>query len=71
MVTKSKEYELSTIQNGESTNKNNSNIGKKQSISGNQALKAIDNAKFNWFHVRAVLVSGVGFFTVNHLTVFI
>lgn len=28
------------------------------------ALSKIDNAKFSCFHVRAVLVSGVGFFTV-------
>jgi PHS family inorganic phosphate transporter-like MFS transporter len=27
------------------------------------ALAEIDTAKFGWFHVRAVLVSGVGFFT--------
>jgi len=27
------------------------------------ALAEIDNAKFGWFHVRAVLVAGVGFFT--------
>jgi PHS family inorganic phosphate transporter-like MFS transporter len=27
------------------------------------ALAEIDTAKFSWFHVRAVLVSGVGFFT--------
>ncbi|EGG08090.1 uncharacterized protein MELLADRAFT_42986 [Melampsora larici-populina 98AG31] len=27
------------------------------------ALAEIDNARFGWFHVRAVLVSGVGFFT--------
>ncbi|KAG0144984.1 hypothetical protein CROQUDRAFT_94443 [Cronartium quercuum f. sp. fusiforme G11] len=27
------------------------------------ALAEIDNAQFGWFHVRAVLVSGVGFFT--------
>ena len=31
----------------------------------NNALSEIDNAKFGWFHVRAVLVSGVGFFTVS------
>ncbi|KAI8645538.1 phosphate:H+ symporter [Parasitella parasitica] len=27
------------------------------------ALEEIDNAKFGWFHVRACIVSGVGFFT--------
>ncbi|KAI5478297.1 MFS transporter, PHS family, inorganic phosphate transporter [Pseudohyphozyma bogoriensis] len=27
------------------------------------ALAEIDNAKFGWFHVRAVLVAGVGFYT--------
>ncbi|KAI8865361.1 putative sugar transporter, partial [Ramicandelaber brevisporus] len=27
------------------------------------ALAAIDNAKFGWFHIRACLVAGVGFFT--------
>ncbi|KNZ62792.1 uncharacterized protein VP01_12236g1, partial [Puccinia sorghi] len=27
------------------------------------ALAEIDTAKFGWFQVRAVLVSGVGFFT--------
>jgi len=26
-------------------------------------LKEIDNAKFGWFHIRACIVSGVGFFT--------
>ncbi|RKP24403.1 major facilitator superfamily domain-containing protein, partial [Syncephalis pseudoplumigaleata] len=28
-----------------------------------QALAEIDNAKFGWFHIRACLVSGIGFFT--------
>ncbi|KAG2234283.1 hypothetical protein INT48_002873 [Thamnidium elegans] len=28
-----------------------------------QALAEIDNAKFGWFHVRACIVSGIGFFT--------
>ncbi|KAJ3110717.1 phosphate transporter [Phlyctochytrium bullatum] len=28
-----------------------------------QAYEKLDNAKLGWFHVRAVLVSGVGFFT--------
>ncbi|EPB92324.1 MFS transporter, PHS family, inorganic phosphate transporter [Mucor circinelloides 1006PhL] len=27
------------------------------------ALEEIDNAKFGWFHIRACIVSGVGFFT--------
>ncbi|KAI8997194.1 phosphate:H+ symporter [Pilobolus umbonatus] len=27
------------------------------------ALEQIDNAKFGWFHIRACLVSGIGFFT--------
>ncbi|CAG8626626.1 8111_t:CDS:2 [Funneliformis mosseae] len=27
------------------------------------ALEKIDNAKFGWFHIRACLVAGVGFFT--------
>ncbi|CAO3637770.1 unnamed protein product [Cunninghamella echinulata] len=27
------------------------------------ALEEIDNAKFGWFHVRACIVSGIGFFT--------
>ncbi|KAK4701918.1 MFS transporter, PHS family, inorganic phosphate transporter, partial [Phenoliferia sp. Uapishka_3] len=27
------------------------------------ALAEVDNAKFGWFHVRAVLVAGVGFYT--------
>lgn len=26
------------------------------------ALAEIDNAKFSWFHVRTVLVAGVGFY---------
>lgn len=30
-----------------------------------KALSEIDNAKFGSFHVRAILVSGVGFFTVK------
>jgi hypothetical protein len=30
-----------------------------------KALSHIDNAKFGRFHVRAVLISGVGFFTVK------
>ena len=29
-----------------------------------KALQEIDNIKFGWFHVRAILVSGIGFFTV-------
>jgi hypothetical protein len=28
-------------------------------------LKKLDDAKFGWFHVRAILVSGIGFFTVR------
>ncbi|KAG9302422.1 hypothetical protein G9A89_011472 [Geosiphon pyriformis] len=28
-----------------------------------RALNEIDNAKFGWFHIRACLVAGVGFFT--------
>jgi len=28
-----------------------------------KALAEIDNAKFGWFHVRACIVSGIGFFT--------
>ncbi|CAG8561008.1 2887_t:CDS:2 [Ambispora gerdemannii] len=28
-----------------------------------EALSKIDNAKFGWFHVRACLVAGIGFFT--------
>jgi hypothetical protein len=39
--------------------KNESKFDKKQ-----KTLSAIDNAKFGCFHIRAVLVSGVGFFTV-------
>ena len=31
-----------------------------------RALKEIDNIKFGWFHVRAILVAGVGFFTVKY-----
>ena len=27
------------------------------------ALAEIDNAKFGWFHVRTIVVTGVGFFT--------
>ena len=29
-----------------------------------QALEELDNAKLSWFHIRACLVSGIGFFTV-------
>jgi hypothetical protein len=29
------------------------------------ALAKLDNAKFGWFHVRAIVVSGIGFYTVN------
>ncbi|KAG0042631.1 Inorganic phosphate transporter pho84, partial [Gryganskiella cystojenkinii] len=28
-----------------------------------EALAKIDNAEFGWFHIRACLVAGVGFFT--------
>ncbi|RKP12277.1 phosphate:H+ symporter [Piptocephalis cylindrospora] len=28
-----------------------------------QALEEIDNAKFGWYHIRACLISGIGFFT--------
>ncbi|EAW20550.1 MFS transporter [Aspergillus fischeri NRRL 181] len=31
-----------------------------------QALAEIDNAKFGWYHVRAVVVAGVGFFTDSY-----
>jgi len=27
------------------------------------ALAEIDNAKFGWFHIRTIVVTGVGFFT--------
>jgi hypothetical protein len=30
-----------------------------------KSLHAIDNAKFSCFHVRAIAVSGIGFFTVG------
>lgn len=30
------------------------------------ALAEIDNAKFGWYHVRAVVVAGVGFFTDSY-----
>ncbi|KAJ2140461.1 hypothetical protein IW142_005406 [Coemansia sp. RSA 564] len=30
------------------------------------ALAAIDNAKFGWFHVKACMVAGVGFFTDSY-----
>jgi PHS family inorganic phosphate transporter-like MFS transporter len=30
------------------------------------ALAEIDNAKFGWYHVRAVIVAGVGFFTDSY-----
>ena len=40
------------------------------------ALAEIDNAKFSWFHVRTIVVAGIGFFTdaydlfaVNFVTV--
>ncbi|CAG8685971.1 25495_t:CDS:2 [Dentiscutata erythropus] len=32
-------------------------------IKRREALEKIDNAKFGWFHIRACIVSGVGFFT--------
>lgn len=32
-----------------------------------QALEELDNAKLSWFHIRACLVSGIGFFTVIYL----
>ena len=28
-------------------------------------LAKLDNAKFGWFHVKACIVSGIGFFTVS------
>ncbi|RUP49683.1 phosphate:H+ symporter [Jimgerdemannia flammicorona] len=30
------------------------------------ALSEIDNAKFGWFHIRACIVSGIGFFTDSY-----
>jgi hypothetical protein len=30
-----------------------------------KSLDKIDNAKFSCFHVRAIVVSGIGFFTVS------
>lgn len=30
-----------------------------------EALSKLDNAKFGWFHVKACVVSGIGFFTVK------
>ena len=27
-------------------------------------LAKLDNAKFGWFHIKACIVSGIGFFTV-------
>ena len=40
---------------------NNENIESQKT----QILKKLDDAEFSWFHVKAVLVSGVGFFTVR------
>ncbi|KAF0463572.1 inorganic phosphate transporter [Gigaspora margarita] len=37
--------------------------GDSYDIKRREALERIDNAKFGWFHIRACLVSGVGFFT--------
>jgi PHS family inorganic phosphate transporter-like MFS transporter len=37
-----------------------------QTLKKNKALSQIDNAKFGWFHVRVILVSGIGFFTVKY-----
>lgn len=31
-----------------------------------QALSEIDNAKFGWFHVKACMVAGIGFFTDSY-----
>ena len=28
------------------------------------ALKKLDSAKFSWYHIKILLVNGVGFFTV-------
>jgi hypothetical protein len=31
---------------------------------GKTALQKLDEAKFSWYHVKILLVNGVGFFTV-------
>ena len=30
-----------------------------------EALTKLDKNKFGWFHVKTIIVSGMGFFTVN------
>ncbi|KAJ1908435.1 hypothetical protein LPJ81_000051 [Coemansia sp. IMI 209127] len=35
-------------------------------IARRQALDELDNAKFGWFHVKACMVAGVGFFTDSY-----
>lgn len=35
----------------------------KSLIKKEDLFKEMDNAKFGWFHVKACLVSGIGFFT--------
>ena len=39
------------------------NMQRESLLEKKQALQALDNAKFGWFHIKACLVSGIGFFT--------
>ena len=32
-----------------------------------EVLNKYDNAKFGWFHIKTILVAGIGFFTVSFL----
>ncbi|RHZ76890.1 hypothetical protein Glove_187g118 [Diversispora epigaea] len=50
------DFEFNTKENDEITN-NYMNLKRRR------ALAEIDNAEFSWFHIRACIVSGVGFYT--------
>ncbi|KAJ1916747.1 hypothetical protein H4219_003617 [Mycoemilia scoparia] len=34
-----------------------------ETVARRNALEAIDNAKFSWFHVKTIIVAGIGFYT--------
>ena len=39
--------------------------GTSRSANATQVLSTVNEAKFSWFHVKAILISGVGYVTIE------
>jgi len=46
-----------------SKGKNEIEINEQEAGNKITALASLDEAKFSWFHIKAILISGSGFFT--------